>query len=205
MSTYLQMQQRIADDLDRTDLSSQIQKAITRAIKHYSRKRFWFNETTGTFSTVADQEWYSSIPTDIKEIDDAIITVSTNRQYPLDRRTNGYINTINWGGNAWTGYPQDYAYFKGQIRLYPVPNDVYTITLFYQQEFAELSADADTNAWTTDAEDLIEARARWWLYKRVIRDFEEAREAKTEEAEALDILEEETIRQISTGRIRPDH
>jgi hypothetical protein len=61
MSTYGEMQTTIADELDRSDLASQIQKAIKTAIKKYQRKRFFFNEARSlTFNTVDGQEFYTA-------------------------------------------------------------------------------------------------------------------------------------------------
>ena len=59
--TFGDMQLRIADELDRpTDLTEQIKKAILSAVKHYERKTFYFSESSFTFSTVAQQENYTS-------------------------------------------------------------------------------------------------------------------------------------------------
>ena len=53
MTTYGTMQDRIADELMRSDLTTHIQKSIQTAIKKYEREEFYFNVTTGTLSTVA--------------------------------------------------------------------------------------------------------------------------------------------------------
>jgi len=58
------------------------------------------------------------------------------------------------------GEPRVFAYFKENIRLYPIPDAVYTITLSYIYRLTALSADGDSNAWTTDAEELIRSGAK---------------------------------------------
>ena len=90
MSTFGNMMDRIADELDRTDLTSQIQKAIQTAIDRYERKRFWFNEARSiTFNTVDGQEFYTSsdnsaIP-NLLQIDVVRLTVSGSDKIELER------------------------------------------------------------------------------------------------------------------------
>jgi hypothetical protein len=182
------MRSRIEDDLDRTDLSTQITKAINRAIEYYESERFWFSEKVGTFVTIANQSNYGTAdgaPSDIAEIDYVEITLS-GKEYPLTDRSYTYIKDRI--GADVTGEPSDFAYYQEKFYFYPIPNAVRTITISYQQKYAELSADGDTNDFTTDAEDLIEARARWWIYSRIIKDQEQANIAKAEEADALQNL-----------------
>jgi hypothetical protein len=205
MSTLAQMRSRIADDLDRSDLSTQIDKAINRAIEYYEKERFWFSEKIATFNTVANQKNYSSsdsIPTDIAEIDYVEVTVS-GKEFPLYLKPYPYIKEKQ--GSDATGVPSEYAYYQENFYLWLIPNAVYTITVSYQQKYSELTLDADTNDFTTDAEDLIEARARAWLYARVIKDIDQAQIAKTEENEALAALREKTRKLISIEQVTPTH
>lgn len=199
MSTLAQMRSRIADDLDRTDLSAQIDKAINRAIEHYEKERFWFNEKVSTFLTVANQKNYGSadsIPTDIAEIDYVEVTYSNN-EHKLKARTFDWIKERQ--GYDATGEPSDYCYYQENFYLYPIPTAARTITVSYQQKYSEMTMDADTNDFTTDAEDLIESRAKWWLYLRIIKDKEQAMSAREEEIEALNSLRAKTYKLKSTG------
>src|SRR5689334_5061353 len=50
---------RIARDLNRTDLTTQIADEISSAIAYYRSHRFEFNEIQATFSTVAFQDEYA--------------------------------------------------------------------------------------------------------------------------------------------------
>lgn len=203
MSTLSQMRSRIADDLDRSDLSTQIDKAINRAIEFYESERFWFSEKVSTFSTVANQKNYSSsdgIPTDMAEVDYVEVTVS-GKEYKLTPKTYDYIKELISSDS--TGEPSDYCYYQENFYFYPIPNAVRTISVSYQQKYSELSLDADSNDFTTEAEDLIEARARAWIYARVIKDPEQASIAKTEEMDALRGLRIKTEKLIATGKLRP--
>lgn len=204
MSTLTQMRSRIADDLNRSDLNTQIDKAINRAIVYYAKDRFWFNETTGTVATVASTQAYGtaqSLPTDILAIDTVKITISSTDKPVLTPRTYQWLQDTDQ--NAITGQPTDWAWYKSSLYLYPTPNAAWTVTLSYMKSYSELSADADTNDWTTSAEDLIEARARWWLYSRVIMDYDAANVAKSEENDVLYAMRVKTGSLLSTNYIRP--
>lgn len=204
MSTFLQMQQRIADDLNRTDLTAQIKKAITRAVTFYQKEPFWFKQTSGTFSTIAAQKAYGTvdgIPSDISRIYRIEITVSGSAYEVIEED----INDIQNGNpNSAQGDPAtNYAWWQNKIWLKLVPSVVRTVTVYYTKIYTELSADSDTNDWTTTAEDLVEARARWWLYTRVVKSKDDADSAKLEEIEALQGLREMSEGHIAQSNIPP--
>ena len=67
-----------------------------------------------------------------------------------------------------------------------------------------LSADGDSNAWTTDAEELIRARASRRLYENVVRNVERATIAAAQEQEALRVLKRETRMRRSNAVLRVD-
>ena len=61
MTTLATLKSRIADDISRSDLTTQIANSITDAITYYQNRRFFFNETRSeTFDTVAAQSLYRS-------------------------------------------------------------------------------------------------------------------------------------------------
>lgn len=202
MSTLAQMRSRIADDLNRSDLNVQIDKSINRAISFYEKEEFWFRETTSTFSTIINQEGYGtadSLPSDILEIDYAKLILSSTVHQELEKRPFAYIQQLN-AGRA-TGDPTDYAWYQNKLYLYLIPNSVKTITLFYRKSYSVLSADSDTNDFTVYAEDLIEARASWWIYSRILKDYDAANIAKAEENEVLQALREKSRQYQSTNLI----
>lgn len=203
MSTLSEMRDRIADDLKRSDLDTRIDEAINRAIRHYGKEPFWFKETTGTLATVAGTASYGTadgLPSDIKRILYAEVTVS-GTDYPLTERGIQWVQSMN--PSQTRGQPSDYAWWRGKLFLYLVPDAVYTITLYYTKTYSDLALDADTNDWLTYAEDLIESRARWWIASRVISDSEEAMKAKSEENDALESLRSQNEDQASGQPIEP--
>lgn len=206
MSALSVVRARIADDLNRSDLNTQIDKAINRAIEFYEKQRFWFNENTWTFVTVAGTESYTfstASTTDLLEIDQVTLTRTSTDIYPLDQITFQKLRQINTTGTTTRGAPSKFALYKSTWYLYPVPDAVYTVTIYGQKSYAAMTADADTNDFTTDAEDLIEARARWWVYANILKDVTQATVAKASEIEALQSLQAKTANIQSTGAIRP--
>lgn len=208
MSTLAQMRSRIADDLNRSDLNTQIDKAINRAIEHYEKQRFWFNEGTWTFTTTTNTEtktFSSASTTDVLETDKVTLTRNSSDIYPLEKKSLSWIRDVNTSGTSSTGNPTAYAIFDDTWYFYPVPNTTYTVTVYGQKSYAVMTADADTNDFTEQAEDLIEAHARWWLYLRVLKDQLNAGIAKVEENEALGALVTKSVNLQSTGKIRPSN
>lgn len=199
------MKDAIANYLSRDDLSTEIGDAINRAIDHYEPVRFWFNEGTGTFTTTASQQSYSSTDmsiTDIAMIDKVQCTVNGTK-YTLTPRTYDYIIDVNTSSTSTTGQPCDWAWYGEKLWFYPTPDSTYTITLSYQNSYADLSADGDYNDFTTYAEDLIEARSMWFLQAQIIKDIEGASVSKQVETDALYSLMRRTNRMVSSGSIRP--
>lgn len=208
MTTYGAMQSRIADELDRTDLTTQIQQAIKTAIAKYDRKRFFFNESRSvTFSTVDGQEFYTSadasaIPT-LLFIDNVKLTISASDKIDLEPRSYGELEYLSTNSVTDEGQPTAYAYYSKQLRLYPIPDDAYPIRISGVFALSDLSASADTNAWMTDAEALIRARAKREVYTHVIRDLEGAQAMAQAEAEELQSLNQATNARGMTGTIFP--
>src|SRR5262245_40398537 len=132
MATFAVLKAQIADDLSRSDLTSQIQTAVLDAITYYERKRFYFNESRSlTFNTVANQEFYTSsdaaaIPT-MLEIDTAKISITSTDVYALNVVTNDELELVSQNSTIDAGQPSDIAYYNQTFRLYPIPQDVYAV------------------------------------------------------------------------------
>ena len=202
MTTYGAMQTRIADELIRDDLTSQIQNAIKTAIKYYERERFWFNENRAYTTTVADQEYYE-LPSDFVGIDTLTITINSNK-YPLTPRSWEHIEEENTGTSSQSGYPEEFAIYQGQFRLYPVPNTSgWTLTLAYIKQFTTPSSSSDTSPWFVEAEPLIRTRAKFELFSHVIYELELAQLMAQMEERELHSLLRLTSKQRATRTLRP--
>ncbi len=189
MATYLTLQQQIADELgDRPDLLvplsdssltlSPIQNAIQSAINLWEFEPFWFNEAyeQNIFNTVAGQEIYTSSDWPILVTAPDILRVHvliSNNRYPIKPRTWGYLEDTSVNPST-TGQPIDYAYFAGKFRLYPIPDGVYPLTFSLDELLSDLVNDGDSNAWTTEAFDLIRSQAKLIIAREVLFDDEMA-------------------------------
>jgi hypothetical protein len=205
MSTLAEMRSRIADDLNRTDMNTQIDKFINRSIIAYKKEPLWFTETSATFSTIASQSTYGSadgVPTTIDQIDYMEVTVDSSNKYKIIPKDFSDIIRLLGITSSTQQYPSYYAFYKNTIYFYPTPSTVRTITIYFKKSYATLALDADTNDWLTEAEDLIEARATWMIYKRVIKDYQAAQDAKVEEMEAIEFLRQISKNKVARGQIK---
>ena len=199
MSTFGTVRNRILSDLNRTsanDLTSSVETEINTAIAFYERRRFWFLEARATADTVAGQEYYA-LPEDFRD-DDSLVIQAISNTYPLIKRT--YEEIEQWFvQSSTTGQPTDYAIYDEQIRLYPIPNAQYTMTLSYYKQLSALSGEDNTNDWMVEAEGLIRARVEWVMFARKIRDYDAAQACKALEAEELEQHEKLTRARLMTG------
>lgn len=179
--TYQQLQQTIAMELgDKTQLLpsatgiwSPIKNSIQSAIAKWEREPFYFNEvyTASFFSTVNAQEFYTSsdaaaIATTVN-IHRLHVTISGAR-YSLIQRDWDFLE--DRAVSATADKPTDFAYFAQRIRLYPIPDGAYVVSLSGNGRLTALSGEADTNGWTQDAFDLIKAEAKLILASEYLHD-----------------------------------
>jgi hypothetical protein len=203
MSTLLEMRSRIADDLDRTDLSTQIDKAINRAITFYLKENFWFKETSSSFSLVVNQEEYikgsGGVPSDIGAIDIMELQYSGNKYVlveitPFELEARQTLDAV--------GTPDQFAQYQDRIKFYPIPNQAsMTCLIKYTKSYSTLVNDSDTNDWLVYCEDLIEARARGWINRRILKDYEAANADKQEENDALSGIRKVNQQKTGNGRV----
>lgn len=207
--TYQNMQDRIADEVDDStaQLTTQIQRAILSAIKHYERMPFYFNSiVTDTFALVANQEYYGSaanskIP-NLIEIRDLYFAFSDGSRWDLSVATNDDIAASQNG--LIVADPTHYAYVAQQIRMFPIPANARTVTAYWVYRLTALSVGSDSNAWTDDAEELIRLKAKGVLARDVTKDDDELVRLAPWEKLAYDALIAETRRRKSSPRLRTD-
>ena len=195
--TLAELKTQIEGDLHRTDISAQVSTAISGAIAHYSRERFWFLEGQATIPASASQTWYTA-PTDLKAFDTVLATVN-GALTPLIHTHYAEIAEKDTGD--YTGIPSEYAYYQDQLRFYPVPDAAYIITINYHKKLSDLSA-GGSNSWTTDGSDLIRFRAEWDIYQNYLKAPENAMVVKQSEMDAYMSLLRENTGRLAVGRLR---
>lgn len=200
MSTFLEMNTKIAADLRRSNLSTEIGVAINDAISEAAKTRFYFNEMHTSFVTVPGTEYYPDMG--LTEVDAAWFNTGGAR-YNLATLNQLSANDLS-SGNITSGQLQELSRYGGQLRLYPIPNAVLTVYLDGYGKLAPspLINDADTNAWLNEGELYIRALAKRNVLRDVVRDYGEARvlEGVAEDYEST-LIQDTTLRS-ATGTLR---
>jgi len=202
-STLGMMKLRIANEINRSDLTDEIANAINDAILAYEDVRFYFNETRSfTITTVADQRRYTSDDDadigNILKIDFVIVTLNS-LPYGLEARDPEWFeHNLTTSTNS----PGFYGWYDETLILHPTPNAALTVRIGCVEKVAAPAADATTgNAWMTKAERMIRNRAKAELYTNVddIADDKKAAKHMQLAEEALEQLERRTTRQAQVG------
>jgi len=189
--TYQGLQDRInLDYLNRTDLQNETQRAIIRAIQHYERTRLWFNQSQ-TAINANTASFAISLPADFLALD--MVTYTNNGGNPLIIPQHTYERVTYRNQNATSGVPIECAVYNNQLYLTPKPASAYPITLAYTFRLVQLSASTDTNAWCTEAEDLIVFHATADMLQNVIR-------AQQSDVQVMKALEQAALNSLQHAR-----
>lgn len=191
----------------RRSMSDVISNLVLDAIAHYQSDRFFFNETTQSFSISSSQDTYTSVDASfiprVMEIDSMRLTVSSSDQPTLDPVQWSYLEDLNYPTS--NGQPVAYAYWGQSFRFYPIPDGGYAVRFSGVTQDTSLSLSTDINNWTTRGKgyELIKNRAKSLLYSEWLRDDVNAGRALARERQAYDQLKLRTSRSHATGSITP--
>lgn len=199
MASYTNLQDQIALELARSDLTTPIQTAILSAIRHYQRKLMLFGQENQTIAT-ADGTANYSLASDFLAFERVEIVVNGDVKILSEVSSNELAATDVSGD---TGEPSKFAYRDAQIRLYPVPDAIYDVTVRYWKQAAAPVSGADSTVWTNDAVDLIRHRAKYDVASNNIRDDRAAQTYKMHEDETYGGMVIQRDRLLSGGRIIP--
>ena len=207
MSTFGNMVRRIRTDLNRGSVhDARIKEAICDAIDHYSTRRLGFNTKRSRTVLLSDQE-FLSMPSDWIEVDHLRLEHDDERE-PLIEVTYDWIEQEQ-RGTPTDGEPTHYAVHSRELRFYPMADQSYTLVMSFLCTLGGVSvsaADSATNAWMTEAEQLVRTYASGDLYVHYIGGSEITRgmalKAEADEV-ILPILERRAAREQSTGRLQP--
>jgi len=209
MSTFGLMQERIRDELNRgTTYDEPIRKAIALAIDHYKHRRFTWNIKRAATTTTAGTEYYP-FPSDFLEADlMRILYTSGDFTDPMDQVTYLWIEEHRHNVN-YRSEPEKFAVQGNDMRVWPVPDGAYELTLTYLYEDTTVSASASdgaTNNWMTDGFEMIKSRAKADVLENQVRGqdaFLEAALNKTRENDAFKTLRRQAGRYHSSGKLTP--
>ena len=208
MATKSTLSAQIEDDLDRTDLTSQVTRAIDYSIEHYAKDRFWFNEannqSVSLTSSIAELA-LTALPVKLLEIDRLRIKLSSTTYLDMYPRDYDWIQSRQ--DTNLTAQPIEYCIYAEKLQFDSYADTSYTLVLDGIKSLGNAASDtysaASAVAWFNEARDLIRAAAKRDLYAHVIKDFEMATAMKTVEDMEYNRLKGRTNRLKSTGAVRP--
>ena len=156
------MRERIADELNRSDLTAEIDRQINSAVRHYESTRMRWNEVRDwVVATTVPGVRYYSLTSDFLRFDSLKI-VSSGNYVDLRPRTWKSIEDRDSQVTASQGVPSDYVVYADQLRIFPVPDASMTLVGSYVQRATTTTLTASSSGgWLafTGGEELIRARA----------------------------------------------
>lgn len=198
--TLDQLISAVCDDLNRDDLTAQASDAVAMAIRQYDHKGWWFHETSYTFSTTASTAAYP-LPTNFRAMDMVRVRNPGGDWQEVIPASFSAVQSM-LEASATTGYPDYYAIYDSELYLGVAPNDGFEARLYYRRSLTDLSGGA-SNAWTTDAQDLIRACAAKTVALRKMHDPELASMFSSIENTEYQRLLSENDKRVSTGKSVP--
>ena len=207
MTTLGIMIDRIADELSRTDLNTQIGAAVRSAVNHYAGEPWWFAEYMDLTATTSTSLEFYPLPADFEHLETFQVVIGAQR-IPCDPQA--YDTIRRWQTNLVFGQPTDYAIYNQQLILYPIPNAAYVTIMSYLQTVSTLTTTTCTNAMMTYGEELIRNRARADIQVNFLRDEAASAElaqlgggfTSQRERMAYESLRARHVRRTATGHAR---
>jgi hypothetical protein len=202
--TLLRMVNQIMDELDRPDLEGPIRNAIRGAIGFWQRERFAFNDGVLSFVTVPGQAGYGGSylagQNVMLAIDSAVAIDASDTTWALRNVPISDLEAL--GDQNQAGQPAYFAKFSEGYRLFPIPDDVYTIRFTGHVRLGAPATDADTNAWVDEAYDLIASYAKRYLALHRLKDTALKASIDVAVNEAAQSLKGLATTQAGTGVVR---
>jgi hypothetical protein len=195
------MKTRIADELARADLTPQIALAISDAMLEASTHRFWFLETRGmTIPLSAGTDTYTSADIEALTEIDRLALITSGQRRTLRLMSDDELDRSN-DGTVPTGEPYAYSRYGNQLRLYPTPNQDYTISIDGLTNGGALDNDLASNVWTNQGERYVRTLAKRNVMAEVIRDFDEAQKLDGLAVRFRDEMNSQTHDRVATGQM----
>lgn len=143
------MQSNIADELSRTDLSTQITREINNSITFYQNEKLWFNENVQiTINTINGQRDYT-LPPNFASILTVRSTLGTIT-YTIEPMTIQEMDAIAFTNTYVAQYIEYYTLYNGLIRLYPAPTAGLPLYIRGTVLLPTLTTTAATKTWATN-------------------------------------------------------
>jgi hypothetical protein len=205
MSGLVKLVSRIRDDINRgSDFDARIKQAIEDSIFYYRNVRLGFNTKRKTFVVAAE---YVSLTANWIETDYITLERSSYRN-ALTEKTFHWVNEQNADPN-YSSEPIYYAIQNRQLRLFPSPDQSYSVQMSYLYDLQNVSlsaSDSASNAWTNEARNLIQMHSAIDLLENYIDGPEaqaKAARLRIRETDELKQLKRRANREQGSGMIEP--
>lgn len=208
--TFASMVALIQDEIDDTtaEYSTQIQDSIFIALRLCERESFFFNEKRRMiFKTQPGKIWYGQAEGIFIESEKIVESVLLGTHEAT--RTSLLFKSVEalkkqYGLQPPRGEPLFYTYCDQKIGLFPTPKQVESVCVIYAcARLRDEQLKEDDNPWFIHAFDLVKARAKYELYKNILKDPEYAAASFRDFQEQLQVLRFETSRRKGSTNILP--
>jgi len=164
VSEFTDMRDRIADELNRSDLTAEIDRQINSAVRHYETTRMRWNEVKdwNVGTTSAGQRYYS-LTLDFLQFD-ALKIIRNGNYVDLRPKTFEWIDKRDTRDTPIQSVPSVYTVYNDQLRNYPTADSSMTMLGAYlkrAQPSNEPLTASSSSTWLHihGGEELIRARA----------------------------------------------
>lgn len=162
ISTYNELKDAVANTMARTDLTSQIPNFILLAEARLSRELETREQEKRAQATLAVNDEYISLPTDLREIREVKLTGNPNNVLEYKSPTGLDSDYPSTG----TGEPRAYSIVGKELKVRPIPDSAYGMEIVYIGGLEALSASNQVNDMLTRHPDayLMGAVSEGYLY-----------------------------------------
>ncbi len=209
MSTLAEMVTEITDDLARPDLETDIRRSISRAIRDYAWRDWFFSKSRDcAFSTIVDRVYYDAsdhalLPF-LEKLHWCKVLIGSTWEPVCPADSNHFEELVADGTLA--GEPGYYCEFGQTFGLFPA-DGVYDIRIGGIFKPAPPQTDDEAgNVWMTEARDLILFKAKYYVFRDKIRNLTAAETCVPSIEEQESILVSRSGRKNRNGRavrVRP--
>jgi len=199
MTTLTELRQHIEEESRKT-LGSVGDRHVQDAIRHYARKRWWFNDISASFNTADGTETYS-FPTGFYKIEKLTVEITSGYPTPLEQVTWQRLEELRTTSTYSSGVPYIWSHREQQIYLYSIPNQVWQVNVSGWGA-ASVTVTDDSSPWSNEAYELIKNRSRATIERDYFLNPDGYRMFAVAEAEALAKLENDNNRMLASGKLR---
>ena len=146
LSTYSELKTSIANFLNRSDLTTEIQDDFIKLTEADFNSKLRVRKMIAQSTLTIDSET-EALPTGFLQVRDFYI-LSGSTKYPLRYMTPSQMDQVK--GTSVTGIPQAYTILGDTFRFTPKPDSSYTSYINYYKKFDALSDSNTTNFILTD-------------------------------------------------------